>query len=74
MARRISEVPFDKIGLCVDQYRTHVPDKAAYRRQLAEKWDDRKSYDEAARYDPATVTELIYFNTGRPVFSCSPNP
>jgi len=68
------EISFDQIGLCVDQYRTHVPDKAAYRRQLAEKWDDRKSYDEAARYDPATVTELIYFNTGRLVFSCSPRP
>ncbi len=58
----------------MDEYRTHVPDKAAYRRRLAETWNDRKSYDEAASYDPATVTELIYFNTGRFVFSCSPKP
>jgi hypothetical protein len=63
------EIPFDKIGLCVDEYRTRAPEKAAYRRQLAEKWDGRKSYDDAAKYDPATVTELIYFNTGSLVSS-----
>jgi hypothetical protein len=68
------EIPFDQIGLCVDQYRARVPDKAAYRQQLAGEWRDRKSYDDAARYDPATVTELIYFNTGRLVFSCPPKP
>lgn len=68
------ELPFDQIGLCVDQYRRRTPDKAAYRRQLAKKWENRKCYDEAAIYDPATVTESIYFNTGRLVFSCLPKP
>lgn len=63
------EIPFDQIGLRVDQYRTHVPDKAAYRRVLKAKWDNRSSYDEEATYDPKTVTGLIYFNTGKLVIS-----
>jgi hypothetical protein len=58
-------IPFDQIGLYVDQYRPHIPDKAAYRRVLKAKWDNRKSHDENAMYDPKTVTGLIYFNTGK---------
>lgn len=65
------EIPFDRIGLHVDQYRTHVPDKDAYRRALALKWADRKCYDEAAVYNPETVNGLIYFNTGRLVMQGS---
>lgn len=59
------EIPFERIGLQVDQYRRSMPDKAAYRRALQEKWAPRKSYDEKMKYDPGTVTDLLYFNTGR---------
>jgi hypothetical protein len=59
------EIPFDRVGLCVDEYRTHVPEKAAYRRALKAKWGQRKSYDEQATYDPKTVNTLIYLNTGK---------
>ena len=65
------EIPFDQIGLVVGPYRKHVPDQAAYRRVLKAKWDDRKSYDEKAVYDPKTITELIYFNTGKLLFSAN---
>jgi hypothetical protein len=63
--RGFPEIPFDRIGLYVDEYRTRVPDKAVYRRALQAKWDHRKSYDEQATYDPKMVNELIYFNTGK---------
>jgi hypothetical protein len=59
------KIPFDRIGLYLDPYRTRVPDKNAYRRAVKAMWDDRQSYDEKAAYDPKTVTELIYFNTGK---------
>ncbi|MHC4402795.1 MAG: right-handed parallel beta-helix repeat-containing protein [Planctomycetota bacterium] len=63
------EIPFGQIGLVADPYRKNVPNSAAYRRVLKAKWDDRKSYDEKAVYDPRTITELIYFNTGKLLFS-----
>ncbi|MCP4642214.1 MAG: right-handed parallel beta-helix repeat-containing protein [bacterium] len=59
------EIPFGTIGLYADEYRTHVPEKVAYRRAIAEKWDERKSYDEEALYVPKTVNETVYFNTGK---------
>jgi hypothetical protein len=59
------KIPFDRIGLYVDEYRAHVPEKAAYRCALKAKWGQRKSYDEQATYDPKTVNELIYLNTGK---------
>jgi len=59
------EIPFARIGLYVDEYRRHAPDAADYRRAIRAKWDSRKSYDKAAEYDPKTVTQLLYFNTGK---------
>ena len=43
--------------------------KAEYRRVLKSTWNDRKSYDQNAAYDPKTITDLIYFNTCKMVFS-----
>ena len=63
------EIPFDQIGLQVGPYRTEVPNKNAYRRALKAKWAHRRSYDATAVYDPGTVSELLYFNTGKLVFS-----
>jgi hypothetical protein len=65
------EIPLGQIGLVVGPYRKHVPNQAAYRRVLKSKWDDPKSYDEKAVYDPKTITELIYFNTGKLLFSAN---
>jgi hypothetical protein len=58
-------IPFEKIGLYADKYRTDVPDKEKYRRAIREKFAGRKSYDADAKYDPATIIDLSYFNTGR---------
>ncbi len=65
------EIPFERIGLQADRYRPVVPDKAAYRRALNIKWADRKSYDDQMVYDPKTVTELLYVNTGQLILSGS---
>ena len=40
-----------------------------YSRALATKWALRNSYDETAEYDPKTVTDLTYFNTGKLIMS-----
>ena len=63
------EIPFGQIGLAVGPYRKHVPNRAAYRRVLKSKCDDRKSYDEKAVYDPKTITESIHLNTGKLLFA-----
>ena len=68
------EIPFDQIGLHVDQYRPSVPNKDVYRRAVKANWDDRKCYDDKVTYDPETITELIYFNTGKLLFAVPPKP
>jgi hypothetical protein len=58
-------IPFGEIGLYVDAHRPVVPDKTAYRMAIKDRFAARPSFDPDARYDPATVNELIYFNTGK---------
>lgn len=58
-------IPFDEIGLYVDEFRPVVPDKATYRMAIQHRFATRPSYDPDARYDPLTVNNLIYFNTGK---------
>ena len=58
-------IPFDEIGLYVDEFRLIVPNKAAYRMAIKDRFATRPSYDPDAQYDPRTVNDLIYFNTGK---------
>lgn len=58
------EIPFEKIGLYKDEFRTKMPDKNAYRKEAADYW---KKHASAAppNYDPKLVNERAYFNTGK---------
>jgi len=51
--------------LYADEFRKTVPDKKAYRTAIKRRFKDRPSFDENTKYDPATINELIYFNTGK---------
>ena len=31
---------------------------------IKEKFKDRKSFDDRAKYDPKTISDTLYFNTG----------
>jgi hypothetical protein len=65
-------IPFDEIGLYVDAFRPSVPDKANYRMAIKNRFARRPSYDPDAQYDPRTVNDLIYFNTGKLVMESMP--
>ncbi len=58
------DIQFDKIGLYKDPYRPNPPDKEKYRKAVSLKFSDRKSYDPDAKYDPAKINDILYFNTG----------
>lgn len=58
------ETDFEHIGLVKDVYRTTVPDKQRYRAAVRKAFAGRKSYDAKATYDPATINEQLYVNTG----------
>ena len=62
-------IPFERIGLYRDEWRKEPPSKEAYRTAVKDKFAARKSFDDKAKYDPATISELIYFNTGELLFA-----
>ena len=41
--RDVPEIPFEKIGLYLDEYRTSMPDKKHYRKEVREFFRDVKS-------------------------------
>ncbi len=53
-------IPFERIGLYLDQYRTVMPEKAKYRREVAERFESTPSYDPRAVYDPDTINDVLY--------------
>ncbi|WP_411847129.1 LamG-like jellyroll fold domain-containing protein [Roseibacillus persicicus] len=57
-------IPFEQIGLYVDEYRTSIPDKDTYRAIVADHWKNTASSG-GGGYNPATVGDRIYFNTGK---------
>lgn len=56
-------IPFAHIGLYTDDYRAAVPDKDDYRRKVKDRWEAYASYDDTT-YDPDTINDRIYYNTG----------
>lgn len=63
-AEGLPDIQFERIGLYQDIYRTHPPNKSRYRKAVKDRFFERKSFDEEAKYDPRTISDLIYFNTG----------
>jgi hypothetical protein len=56
----VQRIPLEKIGLYLDPYRTQMPEKAEYRREIRAKFEGRPSYDPHAVYDPETINEVLY--------------
>ena len=63
--RDLPDIHFEDIGLFQDRFRPNPPDKQAYRQAVQRRFAQRKSYDPDARYDPQSINDLIYFNTGK---------
>jgi len=53
------------VGLYIGDGRMRMPDKKLYRRLVKDRFTGRASYDASVAYDPATINELIYFNSGQ---------
>ncbi|MEM9346644.1 MAG: right-handed parallel beta-helix repeat-containing protein [Planctomycetota bacterium] len=64
-AKRLPDIAFESIGLYADEHRKNPPDPALYRRLVAERFKGRPSYDPDAVYDPETIVEQMYFNSGQ---------
>lgn len=58
-------IPFGKIGLIVDEFRSSVPDKTSYRSAVRDHFADRASFDPKAEYDSSSINVSLYLNTGR---------
>ncbi|MBT3289483.1 MAG: hypothetical protein HN380_19215 [Victivallales bacterium] len=56
----IQAIPFAKIGLYLDEFRTTMPDKHTYRSAVRARFANRAAFDEKAVYDPATINALLY--------------
>ena len=63
-AGRLPDVEFSRIGLYPDRYRTELPDKNRYRAKIRNHFKNRRSYDKDSKYDPTTINDSLYFNTG----------
>ncbi len=59
------DIPFETVGLYADQYRTRVPDKDAYRQIVKDHWNSVPSESNGLSYNPDTINDRIYFNTGK---------
>jgi hypothetical protein len=64
-ARDMPKIDFGAIGLQLEGLRRAVPAKESYRKAVRERFENRKSFDTAARYDPKTINDQVYFNSGR---------
>ncbi|AUP77572.1 LamG-like jellyroll fold domain-containing protein [Flavivirga eckloniae] len=54
-------IPFDDIGLYLDEYRRDMPDKDEYRKNIKNHFDGVPSYDPEGVYDPETINEFVYY-------------
>ncbi|MEO0474610.1 MAG: right-handed parallel beta-helix repeat-containing protein, partial [Planctomycetota bacterium] len=59
------EIPFEQIGLYLDEHRKAMPDKSKYRPMVRAYFADRRSCDRSAKYDFDNVNQTIYWNSGR---------
>lgn len=62
---KLPKVDFNKIGLYKDEFRTTIPNKANYRNKVKSHFEDIPSYNPDAKYNPETINEQLYFNTGK---------
>ena len=59
MPNGIQRIPVEKIGLYLDEYRAHMPNKADYRRKIREKYEGTPSFEPDAVYDQDTINGRI---------------
>lgn len=60
----LPNIEFKQIGLYQDEYRTAVPSKEKYRNAVKNHFKGKKSFNKDAKYNPSTINDEIYFNTG----------
>jgi len=61
----LPRIPFAQIGMTADTYRQQPPAKNLYRAAVRRHFAGRPSYDPLGVYDPMTINQTVYFNTGR---------
>ncbi len=66
------DIPFEKIGLYLDQYRCAVPDKRVYREKVKQRFDGRACHSSSAAYDFNNVNSILYYNSGEEVYKLVP--
>ncbi|WP_303318311.1 T9SS type A sorting domain-containing protein [Flavivirga abyssicola] len=66
------DIPFEKIGLYLDEYRCAVPDKNIYRQNVKQRFDGQPSHVVNANYDYDNINDQLYYNTGEMVYKLAP--
>ncbi len=64
-------IPFENIGLYADSYRCAIPNKNDYRRLIKQHFEGLASYTNDG-YNPATINDRLYYNTGKLLYSMNP--
>ena len=64
-------IPFDNIGLYLDEYRCAIPNKNEYRQAIKNHFENQECHNSDA-YDYSTINQRIYYNTGKIVMATAP--
>ncbi|TNJ45845.1 T9SS type A sorting domain-containing protein [Tamlana fucoidanivorans] len=65
-------IPFQNIGLYLDDYRCAVPNKNIYRRNIKLRFDGQDAHNPSASYNYNTINDRLYYNTGVMVYATIP--
>ncbi|MDO7172492.1 T9SS type A sorting domain-containing protein [Mariniflexile sp. AS56] len=65
------DIPFDNIGLYLDQYRCAVPNKDIYRRNIKLRFDGQACHT-SDNYSYSSINDRLYYNTGKMVYETIP--
>ncbi|TGV04171.1 T9SS type A sorting domain-containing protein [Flavivirga rizhaonensis] len=66
------DIPFENIGLFLDEYRCTVPDKDVYRQKMKQRFDGQASHVNDATYNYDTINDQLYYNSGEMIYKLAP--
>ncbi len=66
------DIPFDNIGLYLDEYRCLVPDKNEYRQKVKQRFDGQPCHSSSSVYNVNTINSILYYNSGAEIYKSIP--
>ncbi|NMH88621.1 T9SS type A sorting domain-containing protein [Flavivirga algicola] len=66
------DIPFDNIGLYLDEYRCAIPDKNEYRQKVKQRFDGQPCHSSSSVYNVNTINSILYYNSGAEIYKSVP--